>query len=350
MQQRWIDRRPTPDEEIVDRALKFSSGFLHRHISTLIKIAPPLFGFGLFVFYFYRNQFYPSFDLFQFSSLLIAAAAIGFIIIGFLVIPLFLPGPMIFRQFLENPVIKEDLRYSRPYLDPQRDKWALKLAGYVFALPFITCTFGMLTVLALAPPLFSISVFLVPLLVTLLFGLIIQVVFGLPTFSFIRYIWAAYFGVLVVGFFVTFTLGQSAPIVEGFTIGAWKWVVYLAVVLGASGIAALCSFAFVAGWSPALHFSVFFAVFIAGFSGLLTTLPDKAVQTLGLGNYLAEVILLEPNYCADPTEQLRLDGGCVIKNIHVVWSLGETLVLRSDDNRVIQIPSRFIRAIIKPAG
>src|SRR5690606_34678791 len=103
-------------------------------------------------------------------------------------------------------------------------------------------------------------VFLTPVLVTLLFGLLIQTVFGLPTFSFIRYMWAAYFGVLVVGFFVTFTLGQSAPIVEGFTLGAWKWVVYLAVVLGASGIAPLCSFAFVAGWSPALHFSVFFAV------------------------------------------------------------------------------------------
>ena len=88
---------------------------------------------------------------------------------------------------------------------------------------------------------------------------------------------------------------------------------------------------------------------IAGYSGLLTTLPDKAVKTLGLGNYLAEAILLEPNYCEAPIEQLPVDNSCVMKDVHVVWSLGETLVLRSDDNRVIQIPSRFIRAIIKPA-
>jgi len=349
MQQKWMDR-PTPDEDLFDRALESSSKFLRLHISMILKVAPPLFGFGMFVFYFYRNHFYPSFDLFQFSSLLIAAAAIGFIIIGFLVVPLFLPGPWIFGQFLELRIIKEELRYSRPYLAHQLGWWALKLGGLVFALPFLSCALGLLSVLVIAPPLFAISVVLVPVLVTLVYGLIIQVVFALPKFSFIRYMWAAVVGVMVAGVLVTYTLGQSAPIIEGFQIGAWKWVVYIAVVLGVSAIAAMCSFAFIAGWNPALHFSVFFAMVIAGYSGLLTTLPDKAVQALGLGNFLAEAILLEPSYCEVPIEQLTLSSDCVMNNIHVVWSLGETLVLRSDDNRIVQIPSKFVRAIIKPAG
>ncbi|MGM3387268.1 hypothetical protein KXR94_06420 [Stutzerimonas stutzeri] len=348
MQQKWMDR-PAPDEDIFDRALESSSNFLRRHISMILKIAPPLFGFGMFVLYFYRNHFYPSFDLFQFSSLLIAAAAIGFIIIGLLVVLLFLPGPWIFGQFLDLRIIKDELRYSRPYLDHQLGWWALKLGGLVFALPFLTCALGLLSILVLAPPLFTISVLVVPILVTLLFGLIIQAVFMLPKFSFVRYMWAADVGVMVVGVLVTYTLGQSAPIIEGFQIGAWKWVVYVAAVLGVSGIAALCSFAFIAGWNPALHFSAFFAMFIAGYSGLLTTLPDKAVQALGLGNYLAEAVLLEPNYCEAPIEQLPMDASCVMKDVHIVWSLGETLVLRSADNRVVQIPSKFVRAIIKPA-
>jgi len=348
MQQKWMDR-PTPDDDIFDRMLESSSSFLRRHISIVFKLAPPLFGFGMFVFYFYRNHFYPSFDLFQFSSLLISAAAIGFIIIGLLVMPLFLPGALLFGQFLDHRVIKEELRYSRPYLDHKRGWWVLKLGGLVFALPFLTCALGMLSVLVLAPPLFSISAVLIPIFTTLLFGLLIQVVFRLPEFSFVRYMWAAFFGAMVVGLLVTFTLAQSAPVVEGFSIGPWKCVIYLAVVLGVTSIAAICSFSYIAGWNPALHFSVFFAVFIAAYSGVLTTLPDKAVHKLGLGNFLAEAIVLDPSYCDVSLEQLPLSDACVMKDVHVVWSLGETLVLRNDENRTIQIPSRFIRAIIKAA-
>ncbi len=348
MQQKWMDR-PAPAEETFDRLLESSSSFLRRHISMILKVAPPLFGFGMLVLYCYRNHFYPSFDLFQFSSLLIAAAAIGLVIIGLLVLPLFLPGPWIFSQFLDLRIIKDELRYSRPYLDHELGWWVLKLGGLVFALPFLTCALSLLSVLLLAPPLFTISVLVVPILVTLLFGLIIQAVFKLPKFSFVRYMWAAAIGVMVTGLLVTYMLGQSAPMIEGFQIGVWKWVVYAAVVLGVSVIAALCSFTFIAGWNPALHFSAFFAIFIAGYSGLLTTLPDKAVQALGLGNYVAEAILLEPSYCEAPVEQLPVDASCVMKDVHIVWSLGETLVLRSADNRVVQIPSKFVRAIIKPA-
>jgi hypothetical protein len=348
MQQRWIDQ-PASDEAVFDRLLASSSAFLNRHISIILKAGPPLFGFAIFVFYFYRHQFYPSFDLFQFSSLLIAAAAIGFTIIGLLILALFSPGIWIFYQFIQKKNVKDELRYSLPYFEHQRGWWVLKLGSLVFGLPFITCTFGLIAVLVLAPPLFSLSVFLVPVLVSLLFGLIIQVVFELRPFSFLRYMWAADVGVMIAALLTTFTLGQSAPIIEGFQIGAWKWAIYLTVVLIVPLIAALCAFVFVAGWNAALHFSIFFAVLIAFYSGLLTTLPEKTVHALGLGNFQAEAILLERDYCDEPIEQLPLDATCAMNNIHVIWSLGETLILQRDDGGVVQIPSRFVRAIIKPA-
>lgn len=347
MQQRWIDQ-PASDEDVFDRFLESSSAFLNRHISIILKAGPPLFGFAIFVFYFYRHQFYPSFDLFQFSSLLIAAAAIGFTIIGLLVLALFSPGIWICYQFLQHKQVKGDLKYSLPYLEDRRGWWVLKLGSLVYGGPFISCTLGLMAVVILAPSLFPLSVVLVPIAVTLLFGLIIQIVFELKPFSFLRYMWAADVGVTIAGLLTTFTLGQSAPIIEGFQIGAWKWAIYVAVVLVVPLIAALCAFVFVAGWNAALHSSIFFALVIALYSGLLTTLPDKTVHALGLGNFRAESILFEPGFCDEPVEHLSLDGTCAMNNVQVIWSLGETLILRRDD-RVVQIPSRFVRAIIKPA-
>jgi len=207
----------------------------------------------------------------------------------------------------------------------------------------------MIAVVILVPTLFPLSVVLVPIAVTLLFGVIIQIVFELKPFSFLRYMWAADIGVMIAGLLTTFTLGQSAPIIEGFQIGAWKWAIYVAVVLIAPLIAALCSFVFIAGWNSALHFSIFFALLIALYSGLLTNLPDKTMYTLGLGNFRAESILFEPIYCDEPGKSLSLDAACAMNNIHVIWSLGETLILRRNDGRVVQIPFRFVRAIIKPA-
>lgn len=348
MQPKWIDQPASSDEDVFDQLLASSSAVLSRHISIILKAGPPLFGFAIFVFYFYRHQFYPSFDLFQFSSLLIAAAAIGFTIIGLLVLALFSPGLLIYHQFLQHQKVKGDLKYSLPYLEERRGWWVLKLGSLVFALPFIICTLGLMAVVILKPPLFPISVVLVPIAVTLLFGLIIQVVFELKPFSFLRYMWAADIGVIIAGLLATFTLGQSAPIIEGFQIGAWKWAIYAAVVLVIPLIAALCAFVFVAGWNAALHFSIFFALLIALYSGLLTTLPEKTVRALGLGNFQAKAILLQRDYCDEQVEHLPLDAGCAMSNIHVIWSLGETLILRRDGH-VIQIPFRFLRAIIKPA-
>lgn len=348
MQPKWIDQPASSDEDVFDHLLASSSAVLSRNISIILKAGPPLFGFAIFVFYFYRHQFYPSFDLFQFSSLLIAAAAIGFTIIGLLVAALFSPGIWIYHQFLQHKTVKNDLKYSLPYLEERRGWWVLKLGSLVFGLPFIACTLSMIAVVILAPTLFPLSVVLVPIAVTLLFGLIIQIAFELKPFSFLRYMWAADVGVMIAGLLTTFTLDQSGPIIEGFQIGAWKWAIYVAVVLLVPLIAALCSFVFISGWNSALHFSILFALLIALYSGLLTNLPDKTIHTLGLGNFRAESIVFEPSYCDEPVKNLSLDATCAMNDIHITWSLGETLILRLDDGRVVQIPFSFVRAIIKP--
>ncbi|MNG32669.1 hypothetical protein D3C84_1187390 [compost metagenome] len=72
------------------------------------------------------------------------------------------------------------------------------------------------------------------------------------------------------------------------------------------------------------------------------------MRALGLGNYQADALLLEQSYCDEATlKWLALDEGCALTKIHVVWSLGENLILRTEDERTMQIPSKFIRAIVR---
>lgn len=106
---------------------------------------------------------------------------------------------------------------------------------------------------------------------------------------------------------------------------------------------------FIAGWQAALMFSSIFAFILAGYSGALTTLPETMVKTLGLGNYQAKAIVLDTSYCAkNQSGVLPTDDQCVLKDMQVVWSLGEAFVLRLADGSTARLPATAIRALVKP--
>ena len=96
-------------------------------------------------------------------------------------------------------------------------------------------------------------------------------------------------------------------------------------------------------------FSLFFALFLAGYSGVLTTLPETMVRTLGLGNYQAKAIVLDTSYCAkEQARVLPTDDQCVLKEVQVVWSLGEAFVLRLADGSTARLPAAGVRVLTKP--
>ncbi|MNR59447.1 hypothetical protein D3C85_1807070 [compost metagenome] len=77
-------------------------------------------------------------------------------------------------------------------------------------------------------------------------------------------------------------------------------------------------------------------------------MPERVMKGLGLGNYEASEIALDSGYCEkNPPKVLSLDQSCSLKNVQVVWSLGETLVLRLRDEMQVQIPSRHVKAILR---
>ena len=111
----------------------------------------------------------------------------------------------------------------------------------------------------------------------------------------------------------------------------------------------MTSMVFIAGWNAALMFSLFFALLLAGYSGVLTTLPETMVKTLGLGNYQAKAIVLDASYCAkEQARVLPTNDQCVLQDVQVVWSLGEAFVLRLADGSTVRLPATAIRALVKP--
>jgi hypothetical protein len=294
---RWTDQPATDTDAAFDFILKFSGIFLRRHASLLAKVLPPTLGFGMFLAYFARNHFYPSFDLFQFSSLLLAAACLGFLTIGAFVAALFLPGAWVYYGFINTAAIKEDITYSLPYRGEGRFRKIMLLMALEFFAPYLLTGFSDAVILLVDPSLFLGVSLLAPIPITLLAGVIVQWLFELRRFSFLKFVWQAYLPTMVVGYFIVLMLMQAYPLVE-----AWQPVLkWGALALGPfiiSFVVTTTSMVFIAGWNVALMFATFFALILAGYSGALTTLPETMVKTLGLGNYQAKAIVLDTSYCA----------------------------------------------------
>ncbi|KXJ32151.1 MULTISPECIES: hypothetical protein [Pseudomonas] len=143
----------------------------------------------MFLVYFTRNHFYPSFDLFQFSSLLLAAACLGFLTIGAFVAALFLPGAWVYYRFINTAAIKEDITYALPYRGEGRFRKILLLMALVFFVPYLLAGFSDAAILFVDPELFLSVSLLAPIPITLLTGSIVQWLFELRRFSFLKFVW-----------------------------------------------------------------------------------------------------------------------------------------------------------------
>lgn len=345
---RWTDQPATDTDAVFDFILKFSGTFLRRHASLLAKGLPPTLGFGMFLAYFARNHFYPSFDLFQFSSLLLAAACLGFLTISAFVAALFLPGAWVYYRFINTAAIKEDITYALPYRTDGRFRKIMLLMTLVFFVPYLLAGFSDAAILFVDPELFLSVSLLAPIPITLLAGIVVQWLFDMRRFSFLKFVWEAYLPTMVVGLFIFWMLAQAYPLVSGWQ-PLLKWGALAIAPFIISFVVTMTSMVFIAGWNVALMFATFFALILAGYSGALTTLPETMVKTLGLGNYQAKAIVLDTSYCAkEQARVLPINDQCVLKDVLVVWSLGEAFVLRLADGSTARLPAAAIRTLVKP--
>lgn len=343
------DDKGTPEKDLYDKAIAFSNYFIAQNFSVISKIVPPLFGFVIFLSYFYQHKFYPSFDLFQFSSLLLSAFIIGFLVIGTLTAILSAPGFLVHYLFLDAKKIKEDITYALPYTKEKRGEAVLLLVGICYYLPFSASALAVAAILLNYTSLFKFAFFVVPAVIALCAGIALQTRFNLPKSSFFKYATASYLAMLLVNLLASGMILESSDFIESIESELVKTVIFFSIPMIISIIVSTCSMGYYAGLSFVLHFSVFFAVFLAAYSGILTTLPEKTMRSLGLGNYTAERIILSSEYCDAETKKIFLNDECTLHDVNVIWSFGEILTFTpaNQDNLLIQIPSHFIKAIIK---
>ncbi|MEH6799608.1 MAG: hypothetical protein V7681_09930 [Halopseudomonas sabulinigri] len=346
--QKWKDRPPS--EDAIDVFLRSSEAFISKHASLLAKAVPPLLGFGIFLLYFYRNRFYPSFDLFQFSSLLLAAAVIGFAIVGVVVAAMFMPGAIVFHLFLNTKAIKEGIQAALPSAEDKRNSAFWQMVGLVYLGPFCFCALGLFTAVLVDKRYILWTVFLWPAFTALLFGVLVKWRFYLHRNSIFAFTWVAYISQLVFVVLLLIVLKNSAPVIGKLAPLLQTIIIWTIPVLIAAFVT-VCSLAHFGGWRAAVHFSLFFGILITAYSGALTTLPEKTVKGLGLGAYEAEIIMLDPAFCDRDLSELGIAEDCTLRNVHVVWSFGDAILLRPslDQPRHVRIPTEFVRSIVQSA-
>lgn len=348
--ERWSDR-PAPEQDPIDRFATVSSAFFKRYSSQIAKFAPPAAGFVLFLLYFHTNHFYPSFDLLQFSSLLLGAGMVGFLIIGLLMIGLLIPGLLIFHGFIERTEIRSAIANWFNQDEERQVRKAIGILALCYAGPFCLNSVILTSTLLHSPTRYFWTLILAPLPISMLFGLIMQVILKLPRTTFLRFAYCAWIPLMAVGGVAILVIADTAQLIGRIEDGNLKVLALYLIPLGACLVAAISASGCFGGLAYAIHFSLFFALVIAFYSGVLTGMPDRVVRNLGLGNYEAQSIVLEKNYCegAAPND-LPLTPECELKSVHVVWSMGDVLTLRigaGKDARQVQLPSRFVKAVVQ---
>lgn len=347
--ERWSDR-PVPEQDPIERFAAASSAFFKQYFSPIAKFAPPAAGFAVFLLYFYANHFYPSFDLLQFSSLLLGAGLMGFVIIGLLWFGMLVPGFWFFHSFIQHSEVRSHIADWLGRDEEHRTRRAVILVLICYAGPYCLCSLILSSVLLYSAKMYLFVLFTVTLLVALLFGLVLQRTLRLARFNILRFAFHAWVPILIACGVAFTVIADTAKFIDGLDGKYLKIAVFYLIPLGACLLAAISALGSFGGFNYALHFSLFFALAIAFYSGVLAGLPERVVKGLGLGAYEANAIALKNDYCEkSPPEMLKLDQACTLKNVHVVWSLGESLILRldGDSNAQAQIPSRYVKAIVR---
>jgi hypothetical protein len=351
--EKWSDR-PVPKQDPIDRFAAISSAFFKRYSAQVAKFAPPAAGFVLFLLYFHTNHFYPSFDLLQFSSLQLGAGMVGILIIGLLMVGLLVPGLVIFHGFIQRQEVRAAIiRWLGP--EETRELWkAAVILALIYAGPYSLNSIILSSVFLHAQAHYLKALLFVPLLVCLLFGIVIQLTFKLQRSAFLRFAYCAWIPVMIVGGLAFSVIADTSGFIDGIENGALKTLVFYLIPLGACLVAAICAAGSFGGFTYAIHFSLFFALAIAFYSGALAGMPDRVVRNLGLGNYEAQSVVLEKSYCEDAApKDVPLTAECELRNVQVIWSMGDVFTFRTGndkDSRQVQLPSRFVKAIVRSAN
>lgn len=340
------------EEDAIDKAISKFESFALKHLKEILTIAPPVIGLSIFLSYFVEQGFYPSFDILQFSSLLIFAFVIGVLLILSIALALAVPG-YIYKSILlshEKTQKKLKLHFIKP--DESEDKAQMFFVYRIFIFyPVLLC--GLLNWLAAYrfhdyyTPIFLTT----PLFISLIFCAISSYKLEFQASS----VFALFFTLAVATFMSNFSIITIFLVTKELILNIDGEFAQLAtVIIGTLFVSLVISVSCIAvlgGIRYLLYACVAFSFVILFYGGVLTSFPSKFVNMLSLGNYTATSLMLTKDFCEIKNFPIEINDKCELTDAYIIWSMGDYTLARVESKAGgtyrFQIQNKYIRAIVR---
>ncbi|POA27928.1 MULTISPECIES: hypothetical protein [unclassified Pseudomonas] len=322
--------------------------FIKKHNWKLFRIASLAFGFLIFLIYFCQNHFYPDFDLFNFVSLLAAAALLGSLMVLLIGFGFTAPGWIWSEAFFSDKPVREELKYRINGNTPKEDL-DRRLINRYFFLPGFCCLATLWAAMYFfdGGTAYTIGLLAGPLLIGLVFGFPLQKNYELPPYSWLKF---------AITTFLAFFIGNLVALLS--TLAMAKGVPEVVETMGDYQFMALCFFSSLLIFTAigavirksqryVLIISPLLAICLMLWTNTWSALPGNIINTLGLGNYQAEQVLLGSDLCEKykAIKSYGIDDDCALNSVHVTWSMGGLSVIKwqiADNEIKVKIPSSAI--------
>ncbi|MGP0171726.1 hypothetical protein ACSVIJ_07565 [Pseudomonas sp. NCHU5208] len=337
-----------PNQEGFDSLDKLSL-VVKRNLKSIIKSAPAIIGFSLFLIYFCENHFFPSFDIFSLGSLLIAASILGLLVFATLTFGISMPGLMWTDIFLKDKEVSNEFKYYLPKDNKRKLSQAqLRIIRVYFFLPATLCAYINIYAITSNSD-YALYSFAAPVAVCLALATCLKLEYRLSAPSLLKFVLASLISyslasIISLLFVVISLKGHFPDAPEHLQI-----ILALIVTLAMNVTFTVCAISFQnLKYSHTIFFSMLFAFFLSFISNMWFTLPGGIAKTLGIGNYTATEIHVSGDPCkikSIPWENNN-DQSCTLINAKVVWSLGDTHRIKAY-NKDISLPTKNIISVIK---
>ncbi|VXC03700.1 conserved membrane hypothetical protein [Pseudomonas sp. 8BK] len=340
------------EEDAIDKTIAKFEAFALKHLKEILTIAPPIIGLSIFLSYFVKQGFYPSFDILQFSSLLIFAFIIGAILILSIASALAAPGFIYKSILLSHDKSKKKLRIH--FINPDESEDRIQMFFVYRILIFYPILFGgLLNWLAV----FSFSDHYMPIFFTI--PLFISLIFCAISSQFLEFqassIFALFLTLLIAVLMSNFSILTIILVAKEAIFNAGNDIAQSAVILiGSIFISLVISISCIAvlgGIRYLLYACIIFSAVILFYGGVLTSFPSKFINMLSLGNYTATSLVLTKDFCEIKNFPVEINEKCELTDAHIIWSLGDHTLARVESKAGgtyrFQIQNKYIRAIVR---
>lgn len=325
---------------------------IRANLKSIIKVAPITIGFSLFLIYFCKYQFFPSFDLFSLGSLLISASVLGLAVFLAITLGTCIPGLLWADVFFKDKEVREELGYFLPK-DEKKERLAnTTFIRSYFLWPSTLCSCTIIYVLVSDNDYASYFIAL-PLLTCLALALELSSRYELSGTSLVKFILAsmmAYTLATIISLAVgMFSVKTHLPGGSDFS----QIMLLILITLTMNIVFATCAISLQnLKNSQTIFFSTLFSLLLSFGNNLWGVLPEGIAKILGVGNYIAQEIHISGEPCEIKIIPWKQDenGLCTLENTKIIWSLGDTYRIRIPINEKlvdVSIPTGDVISVIK---